>query len=397
MHVSLRTAILLISLTVGAHHATAAESSEKTLSMVMFTKLSVVENLMSQQEFEKAQKKLTRMLSDLPDRPTDKAYVYHSQATLFLYQEKYKDAQKYFTLSYELDALNDKTSASVAQTLASLAMHFGDFRKAITYLNDYLAVAEAPDKSVLLALGTAHYQIKEYAKAINPLKQAKAQFEPDKSVYLLLFSSYYELEQMTNAAGVLEQVIRLWPDETEYWLQLASIYLEQKKVTKSLEVLQLAFAQNLLLKEGELLQFVYTLYEKGLPFKASRVLQTGFDKGLIKKNYKNYSLLASLLVDARESDLALDAFTLASQQASDGKEDLYIAQIYFERESFRKAISHAGDALNKGIKNPGNAYMLMAASHHELDELKQAKANLLKASKYKKTKQAAEQWLGGLE
>jgi tetratricopeptide (TPR) repeat protein len=371
--------------------------ANKTLSKSVYNRLAVVEKLMAEQAFDKAQQKLDSLLEDLPSRATDKAYVFHSQGTLYLYQERHEAARNYYLKSYRLQALNEKTTVALAQTLASLAMHFGEYQEAIDFLKVCLDYKEEPaTKQIYLALGTAYYQLKEYAKAVNPLETAMSRFKPDKSVHLMLFAAYYELARKGKAAGVLEKVIRIWPEEERYWLQLASLYLELKKYDLSLEILQLAFTKGLLLKQSELLQYVYTLYEKGLSYKAAMVLSRALDNGSVERNYKNQSLLATLYVEAREEEAALEAFKTVSQYASDGKEDLYIAQLSYDRELFKDSIEHAKAALKKGVKNPGAAYMLMASSHMELGENNKAKSNLEKAATYKATKKAALQWLSHL-
>ena len=385
--------LALLSILVCSGALIGAEAN-KALSKSVYNKLARVEKLMAEQAFAEAQRKLDILLQDLPSRDTDKAYIYHSQGTLYLYQDQYKQAQEYYLLSYRLEALNEKTAASLTQTLASLAMHFGQYREAVTYLKACLEYTDPPPaKQVYLALGTAYYQLKEYENALPPLETAISRFKPDKSVHLMLFSAYYELAQLGKAASVLEKVIRIWPEEGQYWLQLASIYLEQKKYDRSLEVLQLAFTRGLLIEQSNLLQYVYTLYEKDLSYKAATVLAQAMQNALVERNHKNYSLLATLYVEAREEDLALEAFKMTSRHSSDGKEELYIAQIYFEKERFGKAAQHARAALDKGIRNPGTAYMLMAASYHELGKNDKAKSNLLKASKYEKTKKSALRWL----
>ena len=368
--------------------------NSNTLSKSVFNRLAKVEKLMAEQDFDEAQQKLDALIENPPSRATDKAYVFHSQGTLYLYQEKYRQARSFYVKSYNLQAMSEKTTAALAQTLASLVMHFADYREAIDYLKVCLKFTEEPPpKQVYLALGTAYYQLKEYAESVSPLETAMAKFKPDKSVHLMLFASYYELGRKLKAAAVMEKVISAWPEEGRYWLQLASLYLELKKYDKSLEILQLAFTKNLLLKQSELLQYVYTLYEKGLPYKAASVLSRALDKGSVEKNYKNLSLLATLYVEAREDDSALQAFKTVTDYSSDGKEDLYIAQLFYDKERFKDALEHARTALNKGVKNPGSAYMLMASSHMEMGQEMQAKTNLEKATKYKATKKAALRWL----
>lgn len=390
-YVLVRVVILLAGLMTSTNIYSAGKAN--ALSMSVYNKLTTIERLMAEPAYEKAQKKLTKLLNNMPDRVADRAYIYHSRGTLALYQEDYQSAKKYFSLSYQQNALDVTTEASVLQTLANLAMHGEKYQQAIDYLQAYLKISEAPTKQVYIALGTAYYQVGEYAKAITPLQQAMKQFEPDKSAHLMLFSAYYELKQLSKATDILERMIKLWPQEGQYWVQLASIYLEQKKYDKSLEIMQLALTKGYLKKESELLQYVYTLFEKGLPYKAAIVLADALQHKVAKKTYKNYSLLASLYVDAREEEAALDAFKTTSQYSTDGKEDLYIAQIYYDREKFKQSIKHAKVALDKGVKQPGNTCMLLAAAYNDLENSKKSREYLLKASAYKNTRKTAKQWL----
>lgn len=361
--------------------------------MSVYNKLTTIENLMAKQSWEKAQNKLDKLLKDVPDKAADKAYIYHSQATLALYQEKYKIAEKYYLLSYQQQALDEKTTATVVYTLANLFMHAGNYRQAVQYLQAYLKFTETPTRQVYLALGSAYYQLKEYQQAVTSLEQAMSLYPPDKSIHLMLFSAYYELKQLGKAAAVLEKVIKNWPDKSQYWLQLASVYLELKKYDRSLEILQLAFTQGLLIKQNELLQFVHTLYEQGLPYKAATILSEALQKTVVEATYKNHSLLAALYADARENERALAAFKTTSMYSSTGREDLYIAQIYYDQEDHNQVIQYAKTALEKGIKQPGSVYMLIAVSHYELDQMDESKTYLVKASKHKEVRKFAEQWL----
>lgn len=370
-----------------------ADTAANALSMSVYNKLTTIERLMAQESFSKAQKKLDTLLKNIPKEAADKAYIYHSQGTLALYQESYARAEKYYLLSYQQDALDKKTAVSVVQTLANLSMHAGKYQQAVSYLQTWRRLAETPSKQMYIALGTAYYQLKQYNNVILYLEKAMSLFPPDKSIHLMLFSAYYELKNLNKAALVMEEVIKAWPEEGKYWLQLASVYLELKNYDKSLEIMQLALTRHLLLKESELLQFVYILFEKGLPYKAAVVLTDGLQGAVAEKNHKNYSLLATLFVEAREDDAALEAFKKTSEYSSDGSEELYIAQIYYDQDNFKECISHATAALDRGIKQRGNAYMLIAAAYNDLENTGKSRENLQKATHFKNTRENASQWL----
>lgn len=379
---------LLSSGIVFANTVTAA------LSMVTFKRLAQVEALLQKEDFPKAQLQLDRLFRGLSRlSPSDQAYTQHMQALLHLYQQQYSLARKHFFLSYEQQGLDNTTRLQVVQMLAHLALHEEDFQQTIKFSKEYLAMAEKPSKTAYLILASAYYQLGYYAQAIAPLKQVINLFEPDRSAYSTLFAVYYQLKKLTEATEIIEQMIRLWPDSAEYWLQLASLYMEQDLYVKSLEIMQLSFTQGFLIRQNEFMQYIYALYDRNLPNKAAAILFSAMEKGVIKSTQKNYALLASLYIDAKEEKKALASYKKAAELSTDGKDNLFIAQIYYDQENYQRSIKHARVALKKGTNKPGNVHMLIAASYHELDNIPSTRKHLNKAVNYKESKKTANQWL----
>ncbi|MCH9813227.1 MAG: hypothetical protein K0U47_04710 [Epsilonproteobacteria bacterium] len=364
------------------------------MSMTVFKRLQSIETLIADNHLDKAEKKLKEMLAEPPSKSEDKAYVFYTAGMFYLQKSQYAKAKKLFLSAYKLKALPEKTTLYLLQTLAGLSMQDEHFDEAIGYYQSYMAQASQPDKNVYLGLGTAYFYKKRYRDAVALLKQAVTLFEPKESLYLMLFASHYELKQLKSATHVLEKIVKFWPEKGKYWVQLSSLYIERNRYAKSLEVMQIAMTKGYLEKERDVMQYVYTLYEEALPMKAAIVLERAFDQGLVSKNRKNYELLSTMYQEAKERVKAIGALKLASSYASDGKNDLYIAQLYFEQEnSFKQVIKHGKKAIQKGVKQKGNANMLIAVAYHELGEKEKAKAYLINASKYAKTQKAATQWL----
>lgn len=381
--------VLLVSLSPAA---------AKSMSVGTYERLQIIEGLMADKQFDQAEKKLTAMLADMPSREADQAYIHYTVATLHLHKEAYARAKAHFVKAYQLDSFPDKTLLYVLQTLAGLCMQAEDYPAAVTYYKAYMEKANQPNKEVYLGLGTAYYYLKEYPAAIEILTAAVDQFEPRPSTYLMLFCAYYELKQLDPAARTLERMIRLWPAKPQYWLQLASLYIEKEAYDRSLEIMQAALAQGYLSKEADLLQYIYALYEKGLPYKAAAVLKQGLDRRVIAANLKNYELLATLLQEAKERAEAIEALERASVYAADGKSELSIAQLCFEMEDrYEEVIEYARRALKKGIEQPGKAHMLIAVAHSELGQIEATKAALQQAARFKETRKASAQWLQSLE
>ena len=105
-----------------------------------------------------------------------------------------------------------------------------DWRSAIEMINRWSSLTSAPTSQAYELLAEAHYQLKEYRKAIPPirktieLKRAKGQPVDERS-YLLLRSAYRSLREYDQVAAVREELIRHFPGD-KYWIQLAGTYGE---------------------------------------------------------------------------------------------------------------------------------------------------------------------------
>ncbi|MEM7206792.1 MAG: hypothetical protein AAF434_03115 [Pseudomonadota bacterium] len=390
---------LLAGLVIALASQQGIANETPALSMGVFKRLTAAEQAMATESFGKAQEAIAEVLEDEDDlSDVDKAYTYHMQALLHLYREKYKLARASFKQAYSLqDVLTEKTRVQIVEILSNLAMQEEDYKDAIKFGLLFLESLEEPTRAAYLTLAVAYYQTEDFKQTIKYLEEVVARFPPDRAVYSTLFASHFELNDLPKATDTVEQMVRLWPETAEYWIQLASLYLERDKVTDSLEIMELAYSQGILLKESELQQYVYLLYEKGLPKKAATILDTAIEKEVVKPTYKSWELLAHLNMEAREADKALDAYLQVSKVAPDGKEDLYIAQLFFDSEKYSDAIRHAQLAIEKGLNLPGNAYMLMAAAYQELSDKENTLISLEEAVKHDETEASARQWLSALE
>ncbi len=371
--------------------------SDVAMSATTFKRLQNIEDLRDKNNKAEAERKLVVFLNSPPSREIDKAYLYYTAGMFYLDEPVYSKVSKYLLKSYQLNALPEKNVLYILQTLAGVSMQSESWAKAIKYYKLYIKQATKPDKNIYLSLGTAYFYKKEYQNTIRILNKAKSLFGNKKSIYLMLFSSYYELKQLKNATKILEKMVRIWSDEKRYWMQLSSIYIERKRYSQALAILQIAKVKKYLTKENEILQYTYLLNEKGMPNKAAKTLKKAMKQGVVKKSLKNYELLATLFQEAKERNKAIEALIKASNFSKNGKNDLYIAQLYFEQENqFKNVIKYAKKALKKGVKQKGSANMLIAVAYSESSQIEKAKVYLNRAVKYKKTKKSAQQWLNSL-
>lgn len=386
---------LLIVLTVFSSLASAKEP-QSAISRNIFNKLTTIESLIDNDNIDDALRKVDKLLAKLPKRAADKSYIYLAKANILLRMDNYTGAEEYLLASHQQNGLSQASSNRVALTLANLSLHNEKYQQAIEHFVRYRTNVKAPVKEALYGLATAYYQTEQFGLSIAPLNDALAHYKSDKNIHLMLFSAHYELGELSKAARVLERIVRRWPDEEAYWTQLASLYVQTSNITKAISTFESAYQINKLLTQSDILQFIYQLNDFGVPYKAANVLEIALKDKAIAPNEKHFTLLGSLYLESGEELLALERFEIASQYTSKGNTDFTIAQLYYERGNYKKAISYAHAALKKGTRKTGNVYMLLASLHFSLGDSDKTRKYLLKASKHKETSQSSKRWLASL-
>jgi tetratricopeptide (TPR) repeat protein len=365
----------------------------KAISQRIHKKLTAIETMINDRHYKEADAKLQAMLAEPPARAIDRAYLYYTAGILHLDQRHFNKAKQYFIMAYDQNAFAEKGTLTILQMIGSLSMRKRDFKSAVKYYNAYIRLNPNPKKSIYKSLARAHYRLKEYDRAIAVLQEAVKKLSADESLYNTLFSYQYESGHLSSAASTLEQMLRLWPQRQKYYMQLASVYQQLKLPGQALQVMQLCFAQGLLKKENDILQYASMLYEAGIPYKAASVLSHSLQGGAVKKNRKNYELLAAFYREAREYSLQINALKKAASYTTDGENELYFAQLCYEKDDFACMVKYADKAVKKGVGHKGEAYLLMALGHYGLKNEKEAKSCFTKASEFKATKKSSLQYL----
>lgn len=363
------------------------------MSVYTFKKLETIETMIADGQMANAETRLKSLLSNLPRQREDQAYIHYTAAMFYLRKDRLDLAETYLKKAHDPTIFPEKTTRYILSTLAGISMQKERYADAIGYYKQCLSPDSEPDPDICLGLGTACYQIKDYPAAVKALTRIHNPSAPNEHVCLMLFSCYHDMSRTDEAARVLETMVREWPSKKQYWLQLFSVYLDRKDRTKALAVMESALAFGLSLTENDHLQYVSMLYEAGLPFKAASVLKKSIDNKIVKSNLGNLELLATLYQESRERKESIRVLEKAAALSVDGRQDLYIAQLYYDMGSHEEAkvIEHAQAALRKGIKEPKHAHMLIAAAQSDMDDGKKDPQFLATASEKKEAKKVSGQ------
>lgn len=364
-----------------------------------YRRMEKIYTLIGNEEYAEAGDALETMLKRKNNNGYVEAIAHQLLAQVEWSRERYPAALKHFETAVELDALPNQIHFALMYQIAQLYYMNKRYDEALVRLDMWFcAVPEADINPLAYVLKASIYVAdNNYREALSAISNAiVSSDDPKKSWYELKLASHYELKQFPEAAKTLEDIISRWPNNKQYWVQLSSIYVKLKQDKRGLAVLSLAYSKDLLDKKSDLLQLISLTQYLDVPYKAAVILEKGMADGLIDKNEKFLTQLGDTWYQAEEFEKALAAFGEAGKLASDGKIDLRRGYLLADTEQWAESGVAMGQAIKKGgIKDReiGEAWLLKGMAEFNTNKYKAARDSFGNATRYKKTTNAAQQWL----
>ena len=229
---------------------------------------------------------------------------------------------------------------------------------------------------------------------------------PQENWLVMLGQIYYIQKEWVLLTDVLVELIERF-NKASYYTMLSSAYGESGEELKSLAVMQLAYTQGLLVREGQLRQLARMYLYHNIPHRAARVLQKGLDDEILEPDLVNLRLLADSWIAAREPENSFDSLDRAA--ALDDNGDLYmrLGQAYVQKQLWKDADEALGNALERDeLKDRGAVHLLRGVARMNREMWKSATASFdaaekfddqqVSASQYKRYLQARKQQLEAL-
>ena len=303
--------------------------------------------------------------------------------------------------------LDHKKAGPYEKSIANQVMGFAyidkdDYPTAIKYLQAALDANGLPNDSHYQMLGQiVQMQMAEerYEDAEKSSAQLLSETRSEKPELLATRGNVlYRLERYDEAAELLKKAIATSPEPQESWSQLlmnlAAIYAQADDFEKASQVLERARAANLLTEENDYRQ-LYAIYlnSEGKEKEAIAVINEGLQKNILKKNAEVYVALGQAYYFTEQPNEAIDAYKSAVTLATDGEPALNLARMLSNEERHAEAKAAAQEAIRKGVKKPGDAYMVLGRAEFGLDNRAGLVAAYKEAAKFPETKQQAEEWL----
>ncbi|MGX5173437.1 tetratricopeptide repeat protein [Aliikangiella sp. IMCC44653] len=338
-------------------------------------------------------------LESLADSSSDnyiKSIVHLNIASSYAQQSKYDKALPHYTKSLKFGdgELDHQRLQDLRLNVASLMYGIDNKSETMRLLNDWFKYSIKDNANAYILYSVIKAEEGDYKTALCPAYYAiMHEPKPKKNYYSVLLVSHYELKDLRGSAEILKEMVQLFPAEKTYWRQLSNLYLQLDRVKESLAVMEMLYLKGGLETEADYKSLANLFAYEEIPYRSAEILKEGIDKGLVKPEISNLKTIATNYQVSREIDKAIDAYGRTAEVAEDGEHYLTQADLYAEKEDWRKAISALNKALNKGVKDTGRAFFTRGSAEASLGQCKKSLETFEQATKYSKWRQRANAWI----
>ena len=306
---------------------------------------------------------------------------------------KAKQSIEYLQKAVAPGKLNDSEQVGTIKLIADLSLQEEQYDSAIKYYNEWMKVTCKEDFDIYFRMANAYYQTQKYAEIIAPINKAIALADkPNKTAYALKMTSYYNRKMYKETIEVQEETVRIFPDDKAQWTQLGFFYMLVEDHKKALSTFEIAYRQGFLTKAAEIKALSQLYSMNDIPIKAAKILEKYVKSGLVKKDERMLTSIASSYQQSREFKESADFFGQSASLASDP--DLYQKQgmAYYAIERYSDALVALQKALDGGSDKTGAIHLAMMQANFDNGNFRSAYKHVLEAKKDKSTARNARSW-----
>lgn len=271
-------------------------------------------------------------------------------------------ARDYLQRALEYNGLNNNDHYEVMHTLAQLQMQDKDYDEALATIERLQQETNSQKPEHLAMKGNALLRTERYPEAIVALKAAIAGVdEPRVEWTQLLMAAYTQSGQPGEAAKLAEQVESQTPGDKRSQLGVAETYLQNKQYEKAAEIYETLRAAGEFTEDRDYRNLMVSyMNSENREQEAIAVINEGLEKGVLNGDHTTYRALAEAHYFSGQPELAIEAYRKAAPLAPDGESYLNLARALLNEGRIAEAKQAAQQALDKGVKEPDDAKLILA-------------------------------------
>jgi tetratricopeptide (TPR) repeat protein len=348
-------------------NATRKDSDEKPGSKAK-TKLNKINAQLQSQQFPEAIAGAEAILSDPKSSPIEKAWAAQYATFAARDNDEIERAIGFATQALDLDVLPNAYHFQLMLELASLQSRSDKFTEALATLDRYLADTKSADPQAHLLRGQAYYEMDKYAEAIDALKLAVG---PDgkasDNVNALLMHSYLGAERYPEAIAMAEQTAAAAPNDKKAQLNLAAIYAQAEQPAKAVAIFERLRNAKQLTDTKDYEAGISVLNQlDGREADLVAFINDGLAKGVLKPSSNVYGVLGQAYYGMDNLAEAIAAWGKGAPLSPNGELFLNLAVISNQADKYAEAKAAAQQAIAKGVRKPGKAWMVIAEAEQGL-------------------------------
>ncbi|MFN7519518.1 MAG: hypothetical protein ACK5Q0_03015 [Lysobacteraceae bacterium] len=301
----------------------------------------------------------------------------------------------YLSGALEAGGLDNNAHYSTMQNLAAFQANEDRLDDAIATLQRLVQETNTKRPEIHVVLASALFQDERFADAIASVNKAISLAPEPKDEWLrLLQAAYAENDQQAESVKVGEQLLARTPDDKRLVFALASSYLDLEQEAKAEALLQQARTKGLFTEARDYQALYSILFNMdGKEKDVITVIEDGLGKGLLKRDLQTLGALAQAAYFAEDMPKAIATYKEAAALDPKGETGLNYAKVLSAEARDAEARDAAKAALAKGVAKPGEAWMVIARSESQLDNVAATRAALQEAAKFPETREQATKML----
>lgn len=337
-----------------------------------------------------------KLLASERAKPYDRGIALMIAGNAALGIDDYPRAIPYLERALQENSLPNNNHFATMHTLASVYAQEDMTDKSIAMIDRLIAETNSKDPEVYALKAGVHYNAGQFEQTIAAVTKA-IEFNDgnaENNWQQMLMASYNELGRDGDAVALAEQLQAKSPDDKRTLLNLASLYAQTGNNDKAAALLDTARQKGMLTEQRDY-ENLYAIYLNmdGKEAEAAKVIQEGLDKGILPADARTYTFLAQSLYFSDQINPAVDAYKKAAPLDSTGETSLALSQILTNEDRNEEAKAAARQALDKGLKKPGEAWMVIARSEYYMDNFAAARQAYAEAAKDPATRDQAQKAL----
>lgn len=310
-------------------------------------------------------------------------------------QEDFATARKHLQVAIDAGGLNENEISDTRYQIAQMFMADEQWREGAAALEEWFRTAKTPNSAAYYLLAVAYYQQNDPRRALPPAEKAVAMTEkPQESWIQLVLALYLQEEQYSKAVPLLKKLIEAAPDKKTYWQQLSSVYGQLEDFQKSLSVMQLAYNTGMFTEDSDIRRLADLQLYNSAPYRCATMLEDALQKRLVKADLKLYEKQANCWIAAREFGKSVGPLKRAADMAPNGDLFVRLGEVQIQRNEWAAAATALQSAIRKGgLRDTGNAHLLLGISNFNQKNYKAAEQSFNRARDFAKHKKMAEGYL----